>query len=459
MMLERVAVIWLAAFLFLGGSCSGTHSAKHRSTFLVFSHAAGATRLHRSPEGNWWVAELRGRWMEDAWGMGDMARPGLVKLVSFEKGVRTAVRGFAMGAPDDQGRFLWVQEHENEYEYHVHASDQGSLALSPPSEGFWFFQSAHHDQRTGCAVVVFEQPVVRGQRHRERLWIASVDPVRLTVKATTTLDAALPEDGHTGVIGVATAVGGTTRGAGVFTLASLPMEDSPDGKITLTTLSCETLKPLWKAPVPILQDKVWGNQVFKGIRVAYTGTGRVLAVVYGRPSVGALNPETLSFLDAATGKVERVDTSKALIGSYCTQLVAVHGRDAVLALGLPRVRNVGSFVDTFFGVYEYALKGIAVRQVVDSARSTLGHKWKLYRGIEPYAIGSFGEKVVLAPLTGIPKDVSRDTSMKSDPRTDAGPDEVAPWLVKVKLRGPSHDTSRVRVKDAAAWLSTLPSKE
>ncbi|MBU1411932.1 hypothetical protein KKC22_10490, partial [Myxococcota bacterium] len=288
-------------------------------------------------------------------------------------------------------------------------------------------------------------------------------------KATTTLDANLPGDGHSGMIGVATAVGGTTRGSGVFTLASLPMEDSSDGAFTLTTLSCETLKPLWRASVPMVTEeagarttvehKVWENRVFKGVSVAYTGTGRALAVVYGRTGLGTLSPQTLSFFDAVTGKMERVDASRALIGSYCTQLVAVHGKDAVLALALPKVRNVGDFIDTFFGVYEYALQGTAVRQVVDSARSTLGHKWKLYRGIEPYAIGSFGEKVVLAPFTAIPKDVSRDASMKSDPQTGAGTDEVAPWLVKVKLRGPSHDTSRVRVKDAATWLSTLPSKE
>ncbi|MBU1243521.1 hypothetical protein KJ612_09995, partial [Myxococcota bacterium] len=144
------------------------------------------------------MAELRGRWLEDSWGMGDVARPGLVKLVSFEKGVLNAVRGFAMGSPDDQGRFLWVQEHENEYEYFVHASDTGNLALSPPAGGYWFFQSAHHDQRTGCAVVVLEQPVVHRKLRRERIWIASVDPVRLTIKATTTLDANLPGDGHSG---------------------------------------------------------------------------------------------------------------------------------------------------------------------------------------------------------------------------------------------------------------------
>ncbi|PKN47791.1 MAG: hypothetical protein CVU59_01575 [Deltaproteobacteria bacterium HGW-Deltaproteobacteria-17] len=471
MTFERVAVLWLGAFLLSGGSCSVSRNAKHRSTFSVFSHAAGATGLHRSPKGNWWVAELRGRWLEHAWGLGVMARPGLVKLVSFEKGVRSAVRGFAMGAPDDQGRFLWVQEHDDEYEYHVHASDQGSLALSPPAEGYWFFQSAHHDQRTGCAVVVLEQPVVRGQRHRERIWIASVDPVRLTIKATTTLDAALPEDGHTGIIGVATAVGGTKRGSGVFTLASLPMEDSTDGAFTLTTLSCETLKPLWKAPVPMVTEdagaratvehKVWENRVFKGVRVAYTGTGQYLAVVYGRAGLGTLRPQTLSFLDMATGRVERVDASQALILSYCTQLVAVHGRDAVLALALPKVRNVGDFVDTFFGVYEYALQGTAVGQVVDIARSTLGPGWERYRGIQPHAIGSLGGKVVLAPVSydAIPEDFRRDGSLKSDPSPSPGDDEVTPWLAQVKLRGPSHQDSRVRVKEAASWLSTLPSKE
>lgn len=351
--------------------------------------AAGDHRLLRSPDGSYAVAEIRGRWQHAEFphteidhhyyeDRGDHV-PGVVKLIDENDEVIETVAGWPLGPPDDEGRFLYLEEAPHEFAYKVRSTAQSEGTALDPPDGYWHVKAAVGAPETGCAAAIFRQPVYietyasRVERRRERLWVASLDWESLEVRATRTLETTTPwtanmDEGvvdrhhwHRYGVGVAAGTDGDSSTVAVVGTPARTERDSEWPRWSVTALDCETLDTRWEKSLPrpegLAADHettVAKERIHRSAFAAFSEDGSRLAVLYGSISRGApigrpwLSPVTLYILSNADGAVDQIggvsDVPKT------TRLVPVSGSDAFALLHVSTSEQIhGSGMPTPFG--------------------------------------------------------------------------------------------------------------
>lgn len=443
--------------------CTRARSPSTSWPTVVVPQASGATRLLLSPSGNYLLAEIRGRWLQEEYGLGDDEYvPGVLKLLGPDREVVRSAQGWALGPPDDQGRLGILEEGPEEFRYRVRplASPQPVVPLALP-EGYWHVKAALGDPRSGCMVAVLWSPVVGHNNpdgRRDRLWLASLDRGTHTPRATRQVEATTPSATRDGRYDRGIAVGGSPAEP-ILAYLELPAAGAEDARWRVTALDCKTLRTRWQVhlphpvaepvaespaaprsrrlplpPVKMPPPSADHQRMFRTGDLAFSGDGRHLAVVHGSLGRISVGVESVYALSSASGQITARIHGKATGLFNAHRLAPAPGRPAVVALDLTSVRmGAGEHVDDlYFGAWEIALAPLRVTQVIQVSRASLGERWEETRNMTPRALVVHGGQILLAP-------------------------ECFEWVINRKIAGPwpRGDGTGARRPEVAAW-TTLP---
>ena len=391
----------------------------------VIPAAAGATSLWASPSGRYAVAEVRGRWLREEYGSYADHVPGLLKLLDGDE-LMTAVMGWPLGPPDDDGRLLYVEESPHEYRYQVRAvGSEAATVLSPPEGAFWHVKATLGVAGSRHVFVVLWSPVPGAdwkipQERCEQLWIASVDRDSLAVGATRTIEVTTPMRGDARY-GVGVAAGGDPARA-TLALVEVPAPDASPPLWHVRGLDSETLERRWRtalpapgqdAPPPQKSDdrraapvmpqpaarSAADERATQTAQPAFTGDGSRLAVVYGADGRLAMGASRVHVLSAKSGALEATLAPEATPAYPVFALIPMPSQPSVAALHAELVRDGGgpNRSMTFFGMNAIDLEQRRRLELVVPAKLTLEGPWKRAETIAPLAAIVRADTVQLAP--------------------------------------------------------------
>lgn len=299
-----MAADWRIAALVITGVLAAC-SAKDKTTrpsydqLEILPAAAGATRLLCSPDGRHAVAELGGDWRDYAPDPEEV--PPVLKLMSLPDGaVTSAVNGWALGAPDDGGDLLYLEEFGEEYRYQLRSTrrQQMSSALAPP-EGFWLPRAGLRVPGGPAVVVLWKPRSFSAETSRmleEQLWIAVIDPATLAVRASMEMSfTSVTLAGYRFDEGIAI----NPTGSHVYLVESPAYEGRADW--TVMALALGDLHESWRSTIPGQAMSGGGERNRRAVKLATDGRGRRLVVFHGLKNHDAISTQTIFVLDASTG--------------------------------------------------------------------------------------------------------------------------------------------------------------
>lgn len=362
-------------------------------TIDIIPQASAATRLLRSPSGRYLLAELRGRWAREAFGEHAGEVPPVLKLIERATGkVVAVVNGWPLGAPDDDGDVLYLEEHEAEYRYRVRslAHPERHTLLAPPA-GSWLVKAGLQVPAAQRALVVLWSPVPgepwrEPRTRRERLWFASLDHGSLAVAAEATMEMTTPRLG-TDTYGVGI-VASPTRGE-VY-VATLP-ERSPAWPITAVDAASLTVRwtgevaAMAQGPVPSSPPSppspssppsppsVERERVSKSVLLAAAGDGTRLLAVHGASHGVGVAPEAVLVFDAASGRqLGAVRDLPLGLAGVVHELVPVPDTPAVAMLHYLHYRDLGSWTTRLQGITRVKLDALTIDARYERSAAFLG---------------------------------------------------------------------------------------
>ena len=406
--------------------------------------------------------------------------PGVLKLLGSKLELVKAVQGWPIGAPDDQGSLLYLEEFPEEYRYRVaRTSDDRTGALAPP-EGYWHPKATVGDPRSKCAVVAMWSPVPgndwsSARDRRERLWLASINRETLTVQAERLLEVTTPM--RNGYLRYDHGVAG---GGSLVALVEVPDPSDDNPRWHVTALDCATLKTQWRTPLPPIDPPKQGaapaappdknrkkiappsssplprpsarqDRADSSAEIQFSGDGRLLCVAVGRDDVYGIKSREIHVLAAASGKIKMSLHPNALPDLNVSQMTPVPGQPAVAIHHLVMLRDGPERGRTFLSVSRVDL--ITGRAATVLSRGELGKRWKNGDSMTPQSsLLVAADQLWLAPVSfewvahsGIPG------KWPMSDEVDARSPEVAPWI---SMPREWHRSNRPAVAAHDKWMST-----
>jgi hypothetical protein len=470
----------LAAVSWMGMAACGNNTADSRGTIMprIVPHAAGATRLLASPKGAFAVAELRGPWQTEEFQDGDNV-PGVLKVLDGARSVRAAIMGWPLGAPDDPGTLVYVEEAPHEYRYRVASTGGGEpVALTPPDSGaYWHVKAAVGDPGTGCAAIVLWSPVSGHDwndpaARLDRLWLASVDRNTLAVRASREIGLTTPLPGR-GRYGR-----GVAAGAGVIALIEVPAPEAADATYRVHALDCATLETRWTAAVAVPEPAAEAGAGDRGgtegritstvataqvsarderalatADLAFSGSGKWLAMIHGARRQDVISAPRIVVLDAATGAVAGLVGDR--IQYDVSAAVPLGTGDGIALNHLTSFRVAGgpSRQPAYYGVTAADLAARKAALVMDAGRLRVDG-WSDANTVRASAIAAPLAAIELAPDTFAwvaAHDRSGGAWPQGSDAIGAGRPEVFEWMT---LPRDWHRPARDPVKAHDAWMES-----
>lgn len=410
----------------------------------ILTSATGATRLLVSRDGAVAAAELGGTWREDVFLAHQDEVPPVLRVIDVAADeVRTTVSGWALGAPDGDGDVVYLEERDEEYDYHLRSTARPDLVerVEHP-DGFWLPKAALGDGETTVLVMRSAAPgrswtdtATRG----ERLWIAVIDRASLRVTASAIITAATwARRGHRLGAGVAL----NPKRPELY-VVSMP-DPMGDGAWELVAIGLDDMKQRWTARLPTLAEvevvplpepkrddgrvappavtprptvvDPASERSRHNTLIEVTSDGRTIVATHGLWLRGSMSTDVAHVVEASTGKVVR-SVMGAIVGApRISQLVAAPASSDIALLHVLTDRDGGS---AFLGVSAFTPESAKVAPVYDVSTSALGAAYEKVKLLDPGAIALTAASLLIAPERGA--DVGDDSTTSSQWHRDDRP--------------------------------------
>lgn len=337
----------------------------------LIAEASAATRLTLSSGGRFAVAELRGSWIEEERLVSGRDVPPVVKLIDLRspgdaaepaRRVVASVSGWAMGAPADDGDFLWIEKYGQEGRFRVRSlAWPATVAPLQPPPGVWTVKAALRWPAARHAVAILCSPVagyawLDSETRRERLWLASIDVDTLAIEATAALDVTTPWPA------LDPYRAGVAVGPAHVYVAALP-EKSPAWRVL--ALDVATLERRWQVTVELAdpgrfsEDAISRERASRHVLLGPSGDGSVIAVVYGRRRRVGVEISQLVTLDAGDGRaLDRLVEPPGMATVH--EVAAVPDEPAVALLQYAYDRQQGEYTTRLQGVVKIDLRQMKI---------------------------------------------------------------------------------------------------
>lgn len=355
----------------------------------VLPIAAGATRLLCSQNGRHVVAELGGDWRNYAPDPEEV--PPVLKLISLPDGaVQTTVNGWALGAPDNAGELLYLEEVGEEYRYQLRSTrrPQLSSALTPPG-GYWLPRAGLRVPGGPAVLVLWKPRSFSAEAPRmldEQLWIAVIDPATVSVRASKELPVtSVTLAGHRFDEGIAI----NPAGSHVYLVEAPAYQGSANW--TIMALDLGDLHESWRSTIPGQAKTGGGERNKRAVKLVTDGRGNRLAVFYGSKDHDAIRAEAIFVLDTSNGATRATRDATQLdlpdlAGLYRMAPVPSSERVALMYRYHHREGQGESPAVFLRGVWLFDQAKLDIAGSYQVTRSQLGDSFGRIRSLDPHAM-------------------------------------------------------------------------